>query len=662
MVGDWPKSRAANAIRSIVFFGLLYLYLWRVVEPCLIYSCATITNFPVFYKGWPFLRDCLSYPGGLLRYVSALLPQFFYYSWAGALVITGQAWAICACTGWFLRALAVPGWRLLRFIPALVVLVIYARYSYHFPTITGALASLLFVCLYVAVSSRAQTVGCASHTTTPPGRERWCAMHTLPRLNTWAGRPCYGVAVYLFLSVVSYVVGAAAYLPFALLCAIYELLYRRRYGVGLACLLMAAVLPYAVGVLVFHVSLVNAYTDLLLLSWQLRDWVARRRMIGAVYVLCLFPIAVALIWGLGWAIAAWWTSRKTDVQVQPVKKKSGSGGAKPRLHWLRAPAIRWTLESAFLLAISAAVAVVSLDSSQKALLAVHYYACQRQWPQVLRVSRPCMDKYAVMNAVNRALYHTGRLNQDMFTYLQHPEALIFTGEDHALFYWHKLDTLIDLGLLNLAEKNFTECMEMFGEHPMILQRLALINLAKGKIEAGRIFLEKLRQTLFFSGWAQDYLKRLAADPTLAADPYMQQLRAQALRKDSTVFFYAPEPMLLALVEQGRQNRMAFEYLMASYMMEKRLDKFMKNLGRLPEFGYTALPPLYQEATLIYATKYPVPLGDFSISPEVQQRIKRFSDIFNRYGRNKEAAFSELAGNFAGSYFFYFIYAASPARQ
>jgi len=651
MVGDWPKSRPLNAIRSIVFFGLLYLYLWLVVQPQLIYSCATITNFPVFYKGGPFLRDCLSYPGGVLRYVNALLPQFFYVPWAGALVITAQAWALCACTGWFLRALAVPGWRLLRFLPALVVLVPYARYSYHFPTITGALASLLFACLYVTVASRGMGIP-----STGSGQ-------ALPVIRNSSARcRCHEVAAYLVLSVVSYVVSAAAFLPFALLCAIYEVLYRRRYIVGLACLLVAAVLPYAAGVLVFHVSLVNAYTDMLPLSWQFRDWAARRKMIEAVYVLYLFPMAVALIWGLGRAITAWWTSRKAEVQAQPVKKKAGAPGTKPRLGWLRAPALRWALESALLLALGAAVAVVSLDRSQKAMLAVHYYACHRMWPQVLRVARPCMDKYAVMNAVDRALYHTGRLNQDMFTYLQHPDALIFTGQDHALFYWHKLDTLIDLGLLNLAEKNFTECMEMFGEHPMILQRLALVNLAKGKVEAGRIYLEKLRQTLFFRGWAREYLKRSAADPTLAADAQIQQWRARALRTDSTAAFYAPEPMLQALVEQGGQNRMAFEYLMAWHLMNKRLDKFVKNLGRLREFGYTALPPLYQEAMLIYSTKYPVPLGDFSVNPEVQQRIKRFSDIFNRYGRNKEAAFSELAGNFAGSYFFYFIYTASPARQ
>ncbi|MCL5279013.1 MAG: DUF6057 family protein [Planctomycetes bacterium] len=650
MVDDRPQLRLADAIRSVVFFGLLYLYLWRVVEPQLIYSCATITNFPVFYKSWPFLRECLSYPGGVLRYINALLPQFFYVSWLGALAITAQAWALWACTGWFLRALAVPRWRLLRFVPALIVLVPYAQYTYHFPTITGALASLLFACLYVAVSSRRSRSAPAVQ-----AGPRWPC-------DSWAGRPYCGVAVYLVLAVVSYVVSAAAFLPFALLCAIYELLYRRRYIVGLVCLLVAAVLPYAIGVLFFHVSRVNAYTDLLPLSWQVRDWVARRKMLEAVYGLCLFPIAVALLWGFGRAIVAWWSSRRTDVQVPPMRKKSGSPAAKPHWRRFRAPALRWTLESALLFGVSVPVALVSLDGYQKALLAVHYYACQRQWPRVLEVSRRCRDKYVVMNAIDRALYYTGRLNQDMFAWLQHPEGLIYTGEDHGLFYWHRLDTLLDLGLLNLAEKNFTECLEMFGEHPMILQRLALVNLAKGKIEAGRIYLEKLRQTLFFSGWAQDYLQRLAADPTLAGDPQMQQWRAHALRKDFTAGFYAPEVVLSALVEQGSGNRMAFEYLMAWYMMEKRLDQLVKNLGRLRDFGYTALPPLYQEAVMIYATKYPVPLGDFSISPDVQQRIKQFSDVFNRYGRDKNAAFRELAGNFAGSYFFYFIYAASPARQ
>jgi hypothetical protein len=128
-----------------------------------------------------------------------------------------------------------------------------------------------------------------------------------------------------------------------------------------------------------------------------------------------------------------------------------------------------------------------------------------------------------------------------------------------------------------------------------------------------------------------------------------------------VFFFAKEPMLSALAEQGGQNRMAFEYLMAWYMLTGQLTKFVQNLGRLPEFGYTQVPPLYQEAAVIYAygTKKPVPLA---ISPEAQQRIERFTSIYNKYGRDKDAAFGELAKEYAGSYFFYRIYGLPPAQR
>jgi hypothetical protein len=635
MVGDWPKLRPAEAARSVVFFGLLYVYLWRVVEPRLIYDCATITNFPVFYKGWSFFGDCLSYPGGLLRYLCALLPQFFYYSWAGALIITGQAWSLVACTGWLFRSLGVPTWRLLRFIPALLVLAVYAQYAYHFPTVTGALAALVFGCLYVALVSRD-----ASGRAGLGEAVRGCTIRD--------------VAHYLLLSGASYVISAAAFLPFAALCVLYEWLYRRRYLVGLIYLLAAAGLPYVAGVLLFQISVVNAYTDMLPLSWQIRDWFARRKMIEAVYGLYLLPLGVALVWGLvAWAATVIKKGRPRAPARPPARKRVG---------WVRRPAVPWAAGSLLLFAVGGPVAFVALDRDQRALLRVHDYACHRRWPEVLQASRNCMNRYAVMNAVNRALYHTGRLNQDIFRYLQYPDALVFTGEDHNLFYWHKLDTLIDLGLVNQAEKNLVECMEMFGAHPMILQRLAFLNLAKGRIEAARVYLERLRKTLFFNHWARDYLARLAADPTLAADAEIQQLRARMLRRDTPALFYAPEPMLQALAGQGGQNRMAFEYLMGWYMINKQLGKFVQNLGRLPEFGYTEIPPLYQEAALIYSTKYPVPLGDFAIDPALQQRIKRFSDVFNQYGRDKKAAFDELARDYAGSYFFYFIYAESPARQ
>ncbi|MEN6337012.1 MAG: DUF6057 family protein, partial [Phycisphaerales bacterium] len=120
--------RWVGPARTVAFFGLMFAYLWLWVQPALIYSCGTITNFPVFYKGWPFFGQTVQMPGGLVQYLSAFVSQLFYYSWAGAAVIAVQAWAICACTGYLLRKAGLPGARLLRFVPAIFILVAYARY------------------------------------------------------------------------------------------------------------------------------------------------------------------------------------------------------------------------------------------------------------------------------------------------------------------------------------------------------------------------------------------------------------------------------------------------------------------------------------------------------------------------------------------------------
>jgi hypothetical protein len=98
-----------RAARTLLFFILFYLYLWlEVVDLRLIYhGGGMITNFPVFYRGWTFFRPFLSYPGGPVEYVCAFLSQLLYIGWAGAIVVTAQAWLICLCTGYILKAISL---------------------------------------------------------------------------------------------------------------------------------------------------------------------------------------------------------------------------------------------------------------------------------------------------------------------------------------------------------------------------------------------------------------------------------------------------------------------------------------------------------------------------------------------------------------------------
>jgi hypothetical protein len=619
-----------HRIQSLTFFSLFYLYLWLHVELHLIYGGGgAITNFPVFFKGWAFCRPFLSYPGGIVEYICAFLSQLFYYSWSGAIVVTLQAWLICACTGYFLEALNAPRLRLARFIGPILLLITYGQYTYHFVSTMALLAALFFVCLYLTEAQGQSTEG-----------------RRLPSVFRPQVFLCLGV--FLVLSVILYAIAGGAFMLFAVVCGLYELLFERRRQTALLYFLSVAVVPYLVGVVYFGVSATDAFSNLLPFSWRILGWTTRKNMIAIIYILYLFLPLTALILGL-WQI--WGRQPKSE---KPETKNSRG----PLPH-----AVRWTFESLILFAVAAAAALFCHNGNKKTLLAVHYYACNEMWPQVLQAARDYPYSIFVTNAVNRALYHTGRLGYDMFCYPQHPDALLQTGEDRALAYWHKFDTQMDLGLMNMAQKNLTECMEVYGAQPMILKRLALINMVKGNIPSARIYLGALSRTLFCADWARDYLARLDSDPNLAGDDQIQRLRRLSLDSDDISLFYARDKALSALLERNRQNRMAFEYLMAWYLLNRRLDEFIQNIKRLNDFDYPQAPRLYEEAILIYVygTRKPVYLEGYQVSPQARQQIEQFTAVYNRYARNKQAAFNELAQAYGDGYLFYHLYGFSGVK-
>ncbi|MFC1605034.1 DUF6057 family protein, partial [Planctomycetota bacterium] len=162
---DIIKQRSSQGLgrllQSFLFFILFYLYLWLYVDLRLIYHGAgVITNFPVFYKSWTFFLPFLSYPGGPVEYLSAFLSQFFYYSWAGALVVTVQAWLLCVCIDYVLKAANLPRIRLICFLIPILLLVLYTRYAYHFASTMALLITLLIVCLYLKMTLSRATALC----------------------------------------------------------------------------------------------------------------------------------------------------------------------------------------------------------------------------------------------------------------------------------------------------------------------------------------------------------------------------------------------------------------------------------------------------------------------------------------------------------------------
>ena len=104
--------------------------------------------------------------------------------------------------------------------------------------------------------------------------------------------------------------------------------------------------------------------------------------------------------------------------------------------------------------------------------------------------------------------------------------------------------------------------------------------------------------------------------------------------------------------------MAFEYLMACYLVTSQVDKIVANVGRLREFGYQGIPTLYEEAILIYYGSQggTIDLTKFNINPQTLQRYETFVQAGSAVqSRGQQAAFNDLIRNFGTSYFFYYSF-------
>jgi hypothetical protein len=279
------------------------------------------------------------------------------------------------------------------------------------------------------------------------------------------------------------------------------------------------------------------------------------------------------------------------------------------------------------------------------------------WLELLTSAQRCPTDPFVAHAVNRALYHRDRLGYDMFSWSQHPDYVFLSDKKYKWMYWQIFDFYLDIGVVNMAEHALTECLEGLGSRPMVLQRLALIHMVKGNLDSAKIYLGALSKTLFHADWAKRYLERLRIDPTLSEDRYIQHVRSLCLDKDCPMYSLFKERTLLWLLEKNSQNRMAFEYLMAWYMLKRHLGKFVQRIELMPDLGYAELPTHYEEAALIYVsgTRKPLSLSDYPPNPQIQRRIEDFSRILNAYGGNKQAALNDLSKRFRNTYFFYYMY-------
>jgi hypothetical protein len=332
---------------------------------------------------------------------------------------------------------------------------------------------------------------------------------------------------------------------------------------------------------------------------------------------------------------------------------------RPKQH----PMTLGAIQGVVVLCLTVGAALLSYDARAKTILRVDYHARRGEWEQVLKTAgQGVIDSYLVLYQANRALYHCGLLGDRMFGLPQYAgvNGLFMPVQLRNSYPLQYSDVFLDLGLVNEAQHWAHEAVCVTGDAPWNLQQLALTNLLKNDRIVATKYLGMLRRTVWHKAWADEGLKLLAENEDVSTCPRFRETKACMPTTDFLVSPVAPERCLEPMQKNAR-NKMAFEYYMASCLLQGDLSGFITHLGRLGDLGYTRVPRHYEEAILIYMeltkqTSLPVP--GLKISSETVQRFRDFNRIFTQHNKNKEAALGELR-QYADTYWFYAQYYFHP---
>jgi hypothetical protein len=306
--------------------------------------------------------------------------------------------------------------------------------------------------------------------------------------------------------------------------------------------------------------------------------------------------------------------------------------------------------------ISGLIFRFAYDRKTELLLGMDHFIQSSRWESVLELSKSYPDtNRLVIYFTNLSLYKAGQLGDRMFEYPQAgSKGLWLDWKRDGTTAFFGCELFYELGYTNEAYRWAFEAMVAKGPNPRSLKLLAATSLINDDFALAGKYLRILNQSLFYRGWAQHY-KALLSDPFLLdKDPGLSRNRMLLTRSD---FFANNNNLNLhALLVNHPENRMAYEYFMASLLLERNLKEFSEMISNISNYGYTRLPVCYEEA-LIFQSSFEkrnfIPEG-FVLNQQTVKRFRDFAETYVRYN-DKPALMEKELKRKHGSTFWYYLH-------
>jgi len=610
-------SAARSIVLPLVYFSAFFLFVLLYVEPGLVYVFNGIHKFSyVIEFTKEYFVSLASAPGGCAKLAISLFVEACFMPWLGALLITAAAVALFAGSRAFCRNAGIKAPSFLFYAPCALFIPLVARYNIQYlPAVIAAIGSILLCVLY----------------------QRYARTGTAQR-----------TVVFSVLSLASYYLFSLEGSLF-IVCALVDAAFsgKKRFVATMPVAAAVGAMLWIFKALLFPFDRIFNHAETFDFSRPI------------IYFYVFIPV-----------LALGFNGKFPRLRRQSKPGKFG-----------KAKTIMLAWGAALLAILPLAISILFvLDDWQtqnvRTLGQVVNETRYEQWDKLLdkRTSPVFLGFPAIhsrtqliaCHAMYRALYHAGRLGSDMLTFPQacDPEPLLLYKSAWNIYFpaWALgLDAAIDLGSLNFAEKLCGEAMENMGPLPYFGYRRAMVQIAKGNKELAAVYLRKVQHMPRYGAMARRQLASLGAGNPPSPEIEPDRIASSIGASDLVFERASEEDVLLDLLKTDPRNKMAFEYLMAYYLLSRRPDKIAGQLYRIDDFGYSGIPRLYEEAFSIFQGMSPdsaalVRMPKCGIRRDAFDRRDRFLHALDVYGQQAPSA---LMGDFGSSYFYLYTFGSIP---
>ncbi|MBR1409617.1 MAG: hypothetical protein IJ580_00750 [Prevotella sp.] len=240
--------------------------------------------------------------------------------------------------------------------------------------------------------------------------------------------------------------------------------------------------------------------------------------------------------------------------------------------------------ASYILCLLCGLCVVWQTANFKAERVMQYdfMARHQQWNRILAtISAEKPNNQIGVTVQNLALAMNGMLVDHLFDYNQNGIAgLLPDIKTDATSPLPTAEAFYQLGMVYVAQRSVFEAQEAildFQKSGRCYKRLAETNLIIGSYEVARKYLTALQKTLFYREWANETLQLLGNEEAIANHPEYGCLRQFAYNEDFYFGGHVSAEMLESLYFSNTDNRLAYEYLVAYYVLTGNRESYNRLL-------------------------------------------------------------------------------------